>query len=146
VVLVQPPLSRWTAPWRRRPALALSSLLVGTGFAFNSLARGAAGYAVAVCTWTLGEIVMSGVGPAAVAGLSPTGRRGTYQGFYQMAWSGSAFVAPIVGSIALARVGSGPLWTACLLVGAGCALGQMAMPFLEEAGGARSDDGGEDGG
>jgi MFS family permease len=145
VVLLQPPLSRWTASWRRRPALALSSLLVGTGFALNSLARGAAGYAVAICTWTLGEIVMSGVGPAAVAGLSPTGRRGAYQGFYQMAWSGSAFVAPIVGSIALARLGSGPLWTACLLVGAGCALGQMAMPFLEEARGARSEEGGQDG-
>ncbi len=111
-------LGRFPAPMVLSAALALA----GVGFGLNALADTAAGYALAVVVWTLGEVAQAAVAPGLVAALAPEHLRGTYAGVLGATWGLSVLIAPILGSWALERSGNG-LWWGCLGVGLLGALG-----------------------
>jgi MFS family permease len=118
IVLLQPIGIRIAQRFSNGSVLAVSSLLVGIGFGATALARTPLGYALTICTWTVGEILFSPVAPTVVADLSPSQLRGTYQGVYMMAWGAAFCVAPAIGSSTLQRYGGGALWGGCLALGA----------------------------
>ena len=73
--------------------------------------------------------VTPGPSPAAaalVAGLSPAGLRGRYQGVATLGFALAQFVSPVVGGYVLQHAGPTGLWLGCLGLGILVALGQLA--------------------
>ncbi|MFC9326834.1 MDR family MFS transporter [Kitasatospora sp. NPDC057015] len=126
VVTLQIPLTRLVAGRSRAPVLLAAGVLLGGGLGLTAFAGSAAGYALSVTVWTLGEMLQAPAGSAVVAERAPAHQRGRYQGAYGTAWSAAAFLGPAGGGWVLDRWGAGWLWTLCAVLGtaagAGCAL------------------------
>ena len=127
IVFAQPvvtELSRRLEPTR---SLALGTLLVGMGYGVGGLGSGAGVYAAAIVVLTVGEMLMMPVGPTVVSRLAPASLRAGYQGAYQMAWSMSACMAPLIGSRVMGRFGGQALWFGCLGLAIVAAMGHLAI-------------------
>ncbi|WP_338697895.1 MFS transporter [Streptomyces sp. Q6] len=127
IVALQIPLTRFIE--RRDPGrlLAVSSLLIGYGFALTAFAGSLAAYALTVIVWTLGEMVNAPTQSGLVARLSPAEGRGRYQGVYTMSWSAAALVAPLAGGWVLDSAGAGWLWAGCAALGTVTAAGYRVL-------------------
>jgi MFS family permease len=134
IFLLQPLVSRVLAPHPRHRVLAAAAALVGTGFGMTALAHTLPGYALCIAVWTLGEIVMAGIGPTVAADAAPPSQRGAYQGLFHMSFGVAALTAPLAGSLILGRFGQTVLWTSCLAVGLASACGQLALGTLRRHG------------
>jgi MFS family permease len=130
IVLLQPLVSRVLKGFPHHRVLAAAAALVGLGFGLTSLMHAVPGFALSIAVWTLGEIVMAGIGPAVAADAAPPRMRGAYQGLFQGAGGAAALLAPILGSQILGRFGSAALWASCTAVGLAAALGQLALGTL----------------
>jgi MFS family permease len=130
IVLFQPIASHRLANARHDRTLAAAALLIGAGMGMNAIAASPLWYAIGVMLWSAGEIVMAPVAPAVAAEIAPAAQRGAYQGAMQLAWGGSMFLAPLLGSLVLGRLGSVALWTTCLAVCVAAAAGHVAMGRL----------------
>jgi MFS family permease len=126
IVVVQPLVARAVGRLERTRALLGASLLFGAGFGLHALVSTAAGYALAIALWTMGEIAFAPAAQALVADLAPARLRGRYQGVNGMAWGLASALGPALGGAVLARLGGGWLWggcaAACALAAAGHAL------------------------
>jgi MFS family permease len=100
--------------------LVAGAVLTGIGLGTNAFAGHGDGgtrvYLLAAALWTAGEIGVSSAAPALVAQFAPAERRGTYQGTYQLAWAVASTVAPMLGSLVLARLGAPALWLGCFAI------------------------------
>jgi len=114
IVALQLPLVRWLERFPTVQVLASSGLVMGLGMAVPLVGAGLGVFALSVTIWTVGEIGNTPIASALVAQLAPSHLRGRYQGVYQIAWSGSAVLAPLTGGIAFAAVGGTPVWIGCL--------------------------------
>ena len=130
IVVLQPILSRLLRRFPHHRVLAVSAVLVGAGFGLTSLMRTIAGFAIAIAVWSLGEIVMAGIGPAVAADAAPPRLRGAYQGLFQAGGGAAALLAPVLGSQVMGRFGAQALWISCLFVGCAAAAGQLALGTL----------------
>src|SRR5205823_5537384 len=130
ITLLQPWVSRALAGFPRHRVLAAAAALVGIGFALTAAVQGIPGYVVSISVWSLGEIAMAGIAPAAVADTAPPALRGAYQGLLQVGGGAAALLAPILGSLVMGRPGSATLWIACGVVGLAAATGQLALGTL----------------
>ena len=130
IVFLQPVLSRLLRPFAHHRVLAAAALLVGAGFGLTGVMHTIAGFAVAITVWSLGEIIMAGIGPAVAADAAPPRLRGAYQGLFQGGIGVAALLGPVLGSQVLGRFGGRALWTGCLLVGGAAAIGQLALGTL----------------
>ena len=116
IVVAQPLALRYVRGFGHVQWLAAGCVLTGLGLGAISLAGGALVYVLSGVVWTLGEVGFSTASPALVADFAPVTRRGAYQGTYQLAWGTASMLAPTMGSLVLARLGSTALWGACLVV------------------------------
>ena len=114
IVALQLPLVRWLERFPTVQVIASSGLVMGLGMAVPLLGGSIGVFALSVTVWTVGEIGNTPIASALVAQLAPSHLRGRYQGVYQIAWSGSAVLAPLTGGIAFAAVGGNPVWIGCL--------------------------------
>jgi MFS family permease len=71
-------------------------------------------HVAAVCVWTIGEILRSGVSSSLVAALAPADARGRYNGVWVMSWGFASSLGPLVGARVLATWGPHVLWPGCL--------------------------------
>ncbi len=126
IAALQPFAGRLTARLEGGGVLAGASVLTGIGYGLFALVRTPAGYAGAIVIWTLGEILYSPVAGALSADLAPVALRGRYQGAFGMSWGIAATAAPVLGSVALVRLGPAGVWGGCLLLGMAGAAGQLA--------------------
>ncbi len=137
IVFLQPIFSRLLRRFPHHRVLASAAVLVGAGFGLNSVMHDMAGFALAITVWSIGEIVMSGIGPSVTADAAPPGLRGAYQGLFQASIGAAALLSPALGAQVLGRFGAPALWTCCLLVGCVAAAGQLVLgtlpPRAEEA-------------
>jgi MFS family permease len=115
IVIAQPIALRFVRGFSHAQWLAAGSALTGLGLGAMALAGGAAVYALAAVVWTVGEIGFSTGAPSLTADLSPPDRRGVYQGALQLAWGVATMIAPVLGSLVLARLGGRALWLGCLV-------------------------------
>jgi MFS family permease len=134
IFLLQPAVSRKLAPYPRHRVLAAAAALVGLGFGMTALVHTLPGYALSIAVWTLGEIVMAGIGPTVAADAAPPAQRGAYQGLFQMSFGVASLTAPLLGSLVLGRYGQTVLWIGCLGVGLASACGQLALGTLRRHG------------
>ena len=116
IVIGQPIALRTLRRFGHLQWLVAGTVLTGLGLGTNAFAGrgGTVVYLLAAALWTAGEIGVSSVAPALVADFAPADRRGAYQGAYQLAWAVASTVAPILGSLVLARLGAPALWLGCL--------------------------------
>jgi MFS family permease len=117
VIVAQPLVLRLVDRFRPVPTLAVSSLVMGVGFALTGFARTVPAFALTVLVWTVGEIGFNAVGPALVAEIAPPELRGRYSGLIGMAFGGAALLGPLAGTW-LFGLRPGLLWFACLVAGA----------------------------
>ncbi len=127
IVLVQPFAGVWLARFDPGWVLAVSSLVLGAGFAATGLASDGWAFAGTVLLWTLGEIGFAGTVPALVADLAPVEARGRYQGLFGLAFGASFVAGPLLGTAVYAGPGPAVLWTGCLLAGVVVGLGHLAV-------------------
>jgi len=126
IALLQPTAARLFSARDPSRVLALGALLVGLGFGAYPLCSSTWTFALATGVWTLGEILTFPVAAALVANLSPAGARGRYQGAYSLSFGAAMLLSPVLGSLALERLGSGALWLSSLAVALGVAGGNLA--------------------
>jgi MFS family permease len=127
IVLLQPFVSRGLSPFPRYRVLAVSAVLTAIGFGMTGVVHGIEGQATAIAVWTMGEIVMSGLGPAVTADAAPPSLRGAYQGLFQAGTGAATLFAPLLGSSLLERYGSRTLWSCCALLGFCAAAGHLLL-------------------
>jgi MFS family permease len=128
VLIVLSPLALpWLTGLPPVPVYAASSLVTGIGFWLTAFADSLAAYAGTVVVWTLGEIAFTAVWPAIVTGIAPEGLRGRYHGVIGLAYGGAAFIAPLVGARVLHDLGSGAVWTGCLIASVVTGAGIVAL-------------------
>jgi MFS family permease len=125
VVLLQP----WVAPLLRQvdPSrlLAVSSILVGIGYAMNAFVATLPLYLVGAAFWTVGEVVGFPAASTLVADLAPVEMRGRYQGLFSMVWGLAMALSPVFGGQMMHHLGAPALWFACLAISALIALGHL---------------------
>ncbi len=140
IVVLQIPVTRFIQHRDARRLLILSSLLAGYGFGLTAFAGSLAVHALAVCVWTLAEIVNAPTQTSLVVRLSPLHGRGRYQGMYVLSWSVAALVAPLMSGFVVGRYGSEWLWGLCAVLGtvagAGYWLLMRNLPAEDEPEGA----------
>lgn len=132
IVLLQPLITRVIARRKRTGVLALSALLLGTGFGLHGVVVAYAGYALAIAVWTLGEIANLPTSSAVVADLAPSALRGRYQGVYGMSWGVASCVGPLLGGLFLGGPGGRALWFSCFALMAVVACGHLALGRARE--------------
>lgn len=125
IVVVQLPLTRFYARFPEAQVLAGSAALIGIGYSVLLFGHSAWIYAVSIVVWTLGEIGNTPTAIALVSRISPAHLRGRYQGVYQVAWTGSSVMGPLIGGWTIHTWGAAPLWTGCLIVGLAAAAAQL---------------------
>jgi MFS family permease len=117
IVLVTIPISRAAERWPRFPTIAISALLLGTGFGLTGLAGTLPFFAFSVAVWTMGEVIGAAVAPVIVAGMSPPALRGLYQGIWGSSWGLAFFLGPALGGLVYENLGAGALWTSLFALG-----------------------------
>ncbi|MEU6406310.1 MFS transporter [Streptomyces sp. NPDC046985] len=134
IVALQIPLTRLIEHRDPKRLLVVSSLLAGYGFGLTAFAGSVGAFALAVCVWTLGEMINAPTQTGLVVRLSPVHGRGRYQGVYSLSWSVAALVAPLMSGTVIDRLGAAWLWGACAALGTAAALGYgTLMRRLPEA-------------
>lgn len=127
IVALQIPVTRFIEHRDPRRLLVASSLLAGYGFGLTAFAGSLGLYALAVCVWTLAEIVNAPTQTSLVVRLSPVHGRGRYQGMYTLSWAVAALMAPLMGGWVIDRYGAEWLWAGCALLGTVAALGYWLL-------------------
>jgi len=135
IVLLELPFTSITQRFRAVPTLAVSSLLVGLGFALNAWAESLAALAFTVMIWTIGEIVYAPVAATYVADIAPVHLRGRYQAAKSLTHGLAFMLGPGIGAALFAWNGDA-FWLLCGLLGVVSAvllLPAAAQPALAEA-------------
>jgi MFS family permease len=122
IVLLQMPVTRLLKRYPEGRVLAGAGLVIGAGFGLLAFGQSIEMYVLCVVVMTLGEIGNTPTGQAVSARLSQDHLRGRYQGVYQLAWTLSQVVAPLVGGVVISAYGGTPLWIGCFAVTALTAL------------------------
>jgi MFS family permease len=104
--------------------MALSAVLVGTGFALNAFAVTWLGLVGAVVVWTIGEMMQSPLVGPIVADLAPTPLRARYMAFSGFAFSGGAALGSVFGGYLFAAWGRVWFWPG---VGSAAFLGALVF-------------------
>ncbi|OZG58891.1 permease [Bifidobacterium myosotis] len=114
--LLQIPAMKLFARMGNSRVLIVGLAVTVVGYAVQIVADSWAGFALAVVLWTLGELGTFPIATTTVAAMAPAAARGTYQGVYNMVWSVSIALAPLVGGWVISGFGGRVLWIACTVV------------------------------
>lgn len=114
--LLQIPAMKLFARMGNSRVLIAGMAVTVVGYAVQIVADSWAGFALAVVLWTLGELGTFPIATTTVAAMAPAAARGTYQGVYNMVWSVSIALAPLVGGWIISGFGGRVLWIACTVV------------------------------
>jgi MFS family permease len=117
VVLLQPWVTTRLAHLPQLSVHAAGSVLIAVGVAMTGLADGVTGFVVSVVVWTLGEVVVAGIGATVISHLAPPHARGRYQGALNWTWGVARFAALTVGVLLYTAAGPAVLWWTALIAG-----------------------------
>jgi len=117
IILIEVPLNDAMRFWKPWKALALGSFLAALGFGMMAFITQIPLLVLSIAIWTFGEMIVFPTAGDYVAQISPENRRGEYMGYFQMAFSFSFMVGPLVGNRVFETLGSFPLWIGCFALG-----------------------------
>ncbi|MFB6619861.1 MDR family MFS transporter [Streptomyces sp. NPDC085524] len=127
IVLLQIPVTRFIEHRDPQRLLVASALLAGYGFGLTAFGGSVGALALAVCVWTLAEIINSPTQMGLVVRLSPVHARGRYQGMYTLSWAVASLVAPLLAGWVIDRFGAQWLWGTTAALGTVAGLGYWAL-------------------
>lgn len=131
IVLIQPWVSESVGRRDVPRVFVIAAVLYGVGFALHGVHPAIAVHALAVATWTLGEILVAPVQSSVSANLAPPEARGRYQGLMGTSFAVAGMLAPLLGAGIMETWGGRTLWFGCLGLGAVCVLGMgLLAPAL----------------
>ena len=114
--LLQIPAMKLFARMGNSRVLVMGLAVTVIGYAVQAAAHSWGGFALAVVLWTLGELGTFPIATTTVAAMAPASARGTYQGVYNVVWSASIALAPLIGGWTISNFGGRTLWIACTVV------------------------------
>lgn len=114
--LLQIPAMKLFARMGNSRVLVMGLAVTVIGYAVQAAAHSWGGFALAVVLWTLGELGTFPIATTTVAAMAPASARGTYQGVYNVVWSASVALAPLIGGWTISNFGGRTLWIACTVV------------------------------
>jgi MFS family permease len=117
VVLFQFSTTRWVSRYRPLYVMAAGTLLYAIGFGMYGVASAYLFFLVAMAIITIGEMMVSPVGQAIVAQLSPEEMRGRYMAVYGFSWVIPFAIGPLVAGLVLDYLNPAWLWLAAGLIG-----------------------------
>jgi len=117
VIIIEVPLNDAMRNWKHWKALALGSLLAACGFGFLIFTTGIYLLIISVVIWTFGEMIIFPAASDYVAEISPADKRGEYMGYFQMTFSASLVLGPLIGTKVLDDFGSFILWGSIFILG-----------------------------
>ncbi|MEY9994437.1 MFS family permease [Streptomyces sp. V4I8] len=115
VILVEVPLSRYTARWQRRTPLILGTVCVCAGYAVNLVGISLPVLVVGVLSWTLGEVLMTPVAAAFATEAAPPSQEPVYLSFLSMCQTVGYAVGPAAGVYAYGQHQTLP-WLLCAVL------------------------------
>lgn len=121
--LLQIPAMKLFARMGNSRVLVMGLAVTAIGYAVQAVAHSWGGFALAVVLWTLGELGTFPIATTTVAAMAPATARGTYQGVYNVVWSVSIALAPLIGGGVIGGFGGRMLWIACTVVLVGVTVG-----------------------
>ncbi|MDU1019731.1 MAG: MFS transporter [Bifidobacterium breve] len=121
--LLQIPAMKLFARMGNSRVLVMGLAVTAIGYAVQAVAHSWGGFALAVVLWTLGELGTFPIATTTVAAMAPATARGTYQGVYNVVWSVSIALAPLIGGWVIGGFGGRMLWIACTVVLVGVTVG-----------------------
>ena len=121
--LLQIPAMKLFARMGNSRVLVMGLAVTAIGYAVQAVAHSWGGFAIAVVLWTLGELGTFPIATTTVAAMAPATARGTYQGVYNVVWSVSIALAPLIGGWVIGGFGGRMLWIACTVVLVGVTVG-----------------------
>lgn len=116
VMALQLPTTRFTRRWGATSVIAVTSLLVGAGFALLAVAHTIALLMAAVTVWSLGELVQWPIAADHTVQLAPPGFSGRYAGARSFCYGVALLLAPLAG-IPLYQLDPTILWMSCAVTG-----------------------------
>ncbi|MER5937203.1 MFS transporter [Streptomyces sp. NPDC001928] len=125
VLVCELPIAGLVVKRRAAYVLAWGNLATGVGLALTGFATDMIWLAATVVLWSLGEMMYSSVANAHLAGLSPSGMVGRYQGLYGAAFTLGTGVGPLIGA-AIYAYNEWALWAAIGV--AGVISAQLCLP------------------
>ncbi|MFN0122806.1 MAG: MDR family MFS transporter [Blastocatellia bacterium] len=117
IVFLEIQVNTMTAHWPHRRALVFGVILISCGIGAQYFANGFGGMALAMIIWTFGEMIVFPSAAACVGELAPPDRRGDYMGMFQVTFSISLILAPLVGTWVYERYGGRNLWAGAFALG-----------------------------
>lgn len=107
--------------------IAAGVFLTGVGFGLLPLGAGFLFVALALCVWTLGEMLTFPQAESFVANRAGGHNRGAYMGLYVQSFAVAAVLAPLAGTWVYERFGASAVWFGVAAVSPWLAAGYYAL-------------------
>lgn len=117
IILIEVPLNDAMSLWPDWKSLMIGAILTGIGFGITIFAFNTYILIFSIVLWTFGEMIFFPSAGNYVAEISPENMRGEYMGYFQMTFSFSFMVGPLLGTIIYEDLGATALWTGMFLLG-----------------------------
>lgn len=117
IILIEVPLNDAMRMWPDWKSLMLGAILTGIGFGITVFAFNTYILIFSIVLWTFGEMIFFPSAGNYVAEISPENRRGEYMGYFQMTFSFSFMIGPLLGTVVLEDFGAAVLWSGTFLLG-----------------------------
>jgi len=117
IILIEVPLNDAMSLWPDWKSLMLGAILTGIGFSLTIFAFNTFILIFSIVLWTFGEMIFFPSAGNYVAEISPEKMRGEYMGYFQMTFSFSFMIGPLLGTIIYQDLGATALWTTMFIFG-----------------------------
>ncbi|UCH65406.1 MAG: MFS transporter [Ignavibacterium sp.] len=117
IILIEVPLNDAMRMWPDWKALMLGAILTGIGFGLTIFGFNSYILIFSIVLWTFGEMIFFPSAGNYVAEHSPENMRGEYMGYFQMTFSFSFMIGPLLGTIVLEEFGATVVWTGTFILG-----------------------------
>lgn len=129
IIFVEVPLNNAMADWDDRHSIAFGSLLCAFGFGAMAFVDSHFLIIITVIIWTFGEMIFFPAASSYASKISPENKRGEYMGYFQMIFSFSIMIGPLLGNEVLDNYGALPLWLGTFVF---CVLTSILIMFNRE--------------
>jgi MFS family permease len=117
IILIEVPLNDAMRMWPDWKSLMLGAILTGIGFGITIFAYNSYILIFSIVLWTFGEMIFFPSAGNYVAENSPDNMHGEYMGYFQMTFSFSFMIGPLLGTVILEEFGATVVWTGTFLLG-----------------------------
>jgi MFS family permease len=117
IILIEVPLNDAMRMWPDWKSLMLGAILTGIGFGITIFAFNTYILIFSIVLWTFGEMIFFPSAGNYVAENSPENMRGEYMGYFQMTFSFSFMIGPLLGTVILEDFGATVVWAGTFILG-----------------------------